>query len=137
MWGTHVRSSVFAVNTPASEGGFRHKSAYTIVDVWKARLVLLGDQTNKRLSVSATDEPHGRVWYVLFPPPLEKPGYDVLGEYRNLGLMPLETTNFTFIFPGMTLYLSQLSRHSLSFMNELVKPFSWFKKLITVHILLS
>ena len=113
MRDVHLGRAVrFAVDNPASEGEFWYKSRYTIVDVWNARVDLLGSQANKKLSVSATDESHDRVRYVLFPPLPEKPDYSVLGEYRSLGLIPLETTtNLTFILPGMTFCLSQPNRH--------------------------
>ncbi len=86
----------FAIVTPAKEGDFRYnKGGYTVMDTWVAMLDQFGGQTNKKAALIASDEPDGRGWYMLFGPELKKLGYDVLGLDKNLGLMPLETTDFS------------------------------------------
>jgi branched-chain amino acid transport system substrate-binding protein len=86
----------FAIVTPAMVGDFRYnKGGYTIMDTWFAMLDQFGGQTNKKAAVLASDEPDGRGWYMLFGPELKKLGYNVVGLERNLGLMPLETTDFS------------------------------------------
>jgi ABC-type branched-subunit amino acid transport system substrate-binding protein len=86
----------FAIVEPAKEGDFRYnKGGYTIMDTWMAMLEQFGGQTNKKVALIASDEPDGRGWYMLFGPSLKKLGYQVLGLEKNLGLMPLETTDFS------------------------------------------
>jgi branched-chain amino acid transport system substrate-binding protein len=90
-WGT----GLFAIETPANEGDFRAKGGYTVMDTWTAMLNLYGEKTNKKVGVIAADDSDGRSWYKLFGPALEKLGYKVVGLEKNLGLVPLETTDFS------------------------------------------
>jgi len=86
----------FSIATPPPAGDFRHgKLGYTILDTWKTELDMFGGQTNKRVGVFASDDGDGRGWYALFPPALEKWGYDVIGVENKLGLFPMGTTDFT------------------------------------------
>jgi branched-chain amino acid transport system substrate-binding protein len=85
----------FAIVTPAKEGDFRAKPGYTIIDTWMAMLDLYGSKTNKKIGLICSDEPDGRGWYTLFAPALKKAGYTIVGLDKNLGLMPLETTDFS------------------------------------------
>ena len=96
-WQYTWAAGLFAIVTPAAEGDFRAKPGYTITDTWQAMLDLYGDQTNKKVAVFASDDPDGVGWYSLFPGFLEGLGYDVLGEERKLGLVPMETTDFSSI----------------------------------------
>jgi len=91
----HSFTYTFAIATPAPAGSIWDKSGYTIKDTWKAMLDLYGNQTNKKAAVFASDEPDGRGWYAAFPPMLEGWGYDVVGIESNLGLFPVETTDFS------------------------------------------
>ena len=85
----------FAIATPAKEGDFRAKPGYTILDTWMAMLDIFGSKTNKKIGLICSDEPDGRGWYTLFGPALKKMGYTVIGLDKNLGLLPLETTDFS------------------------------------------
>lgn len=94
-WQYTWATGLFAIVTPAKEGDFRAKPGYTVMDTWTAMLDLFGGQTNKKVALIASDEPDGRGWYMLFGPALKKLGYNVVGIEKNLGLMPLETTDFS------------------------------------------
>ena len=96
-WEYSWATGLFAIVIPAPEGDFRAKPGYTIVDTWQAMLDLYGDQTNKKVAVFASDDPDGVGWYALFPGFLEGLGYDVVGEEKKLGLVPMETTDFSSI----------------------------------------
>jgi ABC-type branched-subunit amino acid transport system substrate-binding protein len=94
-WQYTWATGLFAIVTPAREGDFRAKPGYTVMDTWTGMLDLYGDQTNKRVGVIASDDPDGRGWYTLFGPALEKLGYTVVGLEAQLGLLPMETTDFS------------------------------------------
>jgi len=85
----------FAIGTPAPAGDFRAVPGYTIGDVWFGPLMQYADQTSRKVAVFASDEPDGVGWYAGIPAALEGAGFDVCGEERNLGLVPLGTTDFT------------------------------------------
>ncbi len=85
----------FAIATPPDKGDFRDKPGYTIRDTWFSFLDLYAAQTNKVAGVFATDEADGRGWYSLFPGLLKEYGCKVIGMEKNLGLVPLETTDFS------------------------------------------
>ncbi len=85
----------FAIATPPDKGDFRDKPGYTIRDTWFEFLDLFAAQTNRVAGVFATDEPDGRGWYMIFPGLLKEHGETVVGMEKNLGLMPLETTDFS------------------------------------------
>ena len=87
--------SGFAIATPPDKGDFRDKPGYTIKDTWFEFLDLFAAQTNRVAGVFATDEPDGRGWYGLFPGLLQEHGEKVIGMEKNLGLVPLETTDFS------------------------------------------
>jgi len=86
----------FAIVVPPNDPeDFRSKPGYTIVDTWMAMLAMFGDQTNKKVGVFASFEPDGIGWYSLFPPSLKDLGYEPIGIDKELGLLPLETTDFS------------------------------------------
>jgi len=86
----------FGIATPPSAGDFREgKPGYTIKNSWFQELDEYADQTDKVAGVFATDEPDGRGWYSLFPKLLEEYGLEVIGADKNLGLVPLGTTDFS------------------------------------------
>ncbi len=85
----------FAIATPPDKGDFRDKPGYTVKDTWLSFLDLFFAQTNKVAGVFATDEPDGRGWYSLFPGVLKDYGCKVVGMEKSLGLVPLETTDFS------------------------------------------
>jgi len=86
----------FAIATPAPPGDFRYgKLGYTVFDSWFPALKAVSDQTNKTAAIFASDDADGRGWYKTFGPELEKRGYNVIGEERNVGLFPMGTMDFT------------------------------------------
>ena len=89
--------SGFAIATPPDKGDFRDKPGYTIQDTWFSYLDMFAAKTNKVAGVFATDESDGRGWYMLFPGLLTQYGLRVVGIDKNLGLVPLETTDFSSI----------------------------------------
>jgi len=82
--------------TPPPPGDPRYgKLGYTGGDSWVGILDKFGDQINKRVGCFASDGPDGRSWYEVIPSVVEQVGFDVLGEERNLGLFPMDTTDYT------------------------------------------
>lgn len=93
----HSWTYTFAIATPAPPGSYLDKPGYTIKDTWKSMIDQFVDKTNRRVGVFASDEPDGRGWYSLFPKMLQEWGYTVIGIEKNLGLFPVETTDFSSI----------------------------------------
>jgi len=93
----HSWTYTFAIVAPAPKGSIWDRPGYTIKDTWEGMINLFGPKTNKKAGVFASDEPDGRGWYSLFPPMLEGWGYAVAGIKRNLGLFPVDTTDFSSI----------------------------------------
>jgi branched-chain amino acid transport system substrate-binding protein len=85
----------FAIATPPDKGDFRDKPGYTLKDSWLEFLDRFAPETNRVAGVFATDEPDGRGWYELFPKLLSGHGETVVGMDKNLGLVPIETTDFS------------------------------------------
>ena len=96
-WEYTWATGLFAIVTPPEEGDFRDVPGYTIVDTWQAMLDMYGDETNKKVAVFAADDADGVGWYALFPGYLEEQGFDVCGEENELGLAPMDTTDFSSI----------------------------------------
>jgi len=94
-WQYTWATGLMAIATPADPGDFRAKPGYTVIDTWTSMLDLYGSKTNKKVAVLASDDPDGRGWYTLFGPSLKKLGYTPIGIDKNLGLMPMETTDFS------------------------------------------
>ncbi|MBP1628449.1 MAG: urea transporter, urea binding protein [Holophagaceae bacterium] len=95
-WQYTWSTGLMAIATPATGNDFRAgRPGYTVLDTWKDMLDQLGSQTNKKVGLLASDEPDGRGWYMVFGPALAKMGYTGVGLDRNLGLMPMETTDFS------------------------------------------
>lgn len=94
-WPYTWAAGAFAIVTPAKAGDPRAKAGYTIMDTWVSMLKQFGDKTNKKVGILCSDDPDGRGWYTLFGPALKKLGYEVVGIEKNLGLVPLETTDFS------------------------------------------
>jgi len=87
----------FSIAAPAPEGSIWDKPGYTCMDSWLGILDMFGDRTNKVVGVFASDEPDGRGWYEAIPQVLEQVGFNVVGVEKNLGLFPVETTDYTSI----------------------------------------
>jgi len=87
----------FNIIAPAPAGDFRAKPGYTVMDSWLSQLDEFGAKTNKKIGLIVSDDPDGRGWYTLLGPVLKKKGYTVIGVEKNLGLVPMETTDFSSI----------------------------------------
>ena len=86
----------FCIATPPPPGDFRHgKPGYILAESWFKFLGTFADRTNKTVGAFASDEADGRGWYMNMPKALEKAGYNVIGEEKNLGLFPMGTTDFS------------------------------------------
>jgi ABC-type branched-subunit amino acid transport system substrate-binding protein len=85
----------FPIATPAPAGSVFAKPGYTILDVWKSTLDLFGGQTNKKVALFASNDSDGVGWYMLFSGALKDWGYDAIGADKKLGLVPMDTTDFT------------------------------------------
>ncbi|MBP1626146.1 MAG: transporter substrate-binding protein [Holophagaceae bacterium] len=94
-WQYTWSTGTLSINTPAKPGDFRAKPGYTVMDTWMTVLNQYAPQTNRKVGIIASDEPDGRGWYTLFGPALQKLGYEVVGLDKNLGLMSMETTDFS------------------------------------------
>jgi len=94
-WQYTWATGLFAIVSPPPAGDFRNKPGYTIMDTWMGMLDLFGAKTNKKVGIICSDDPDGHGWYTLFGPALQKLGYEVVGFDKNLGLVPLETTDFS------------------------------------------
>jgi ABC-type branched-subunit amino acid transport system substrate-binding protein len=87
----------FPIATPAPPGSPWAKPGYTVMENWKSMLDLFGNKTNKKVAIFASHDPDGVGWYGLFSGALKNWGYDVVGADKKLGLVPMETTDFTSI----------------------------------------
>lgn len=95
-WKYTWATGLFAIAMPASGNDFRAgKAGYTVMDTWIDMLKLFGGKTNKKMAVLASDDADGVGWYATFGPELTKLGYDCIGIDKKLGLMPMETTDFS------------------------------------------
>ena len=94
-WKYTWATGLFALGAPAPAGDFRAGPGYTIGDTWQAMLDLYGDQTNKKAALFASHDPDGVGWYAAYPGILASLGYDVCGADKKLGLVPMETTDFS------------------------------------------
>ena len=94
-WEYTWATGLFHIAMPYPEGDFRAKPGYTILDTWQAMLDLYGDQTNKTVAVFASADSDGVAWYALFGGAIKDWGYDAIGVDKELGLVPMETTDFT------------------------------------------
>jgi len=95
-WPYTWASGLFALAVPASGSDFRAgKPGYTVNDTWVEMLSQFGSQTTKKAGVIASDDPDGVGWYQGLPDMLTKNGYTPIGLDKKLGLLPMETTDFS------------------------------------------
>jgi ABC-type branched-subunit amino acid transport system substrate-binding protein len=87
----------FAIATPFPAGDFRAGPGYTVADTWQTMLDQYGNQTNKKVAVFASDDSDGVAWYAGFSAMLQHLGYDAVGADKQLGLAPMDTTDFSSI----------------------------------------
>lgn len=88
--------SGFAIGMPPPPGDFREGLAgYTMMDLWMAFLDKYAGQTNKKMGAFASDDPDGRGWYEAFTGALTAAGFEIIGLDKELGVAPLDTTDFT------------------------------------------
>jgi ABC-type branched-subunit amino acid transport system substrate-binding protein len=95
-WPYTWATGLFAIATPAKAPDFRAGVAgYTVNDYWVDVLKRYGDQTSKKVAVVASDEPDGVGWYSGLGQMLKPNGFEPVGWDKKLGLLPLETTDFS------------------------------------------
>ncbi|WP_005036434.1 ABC transporter substrate-binding protein [Holophaga foetida] len=85
----------FAVSTPAERGDFRAVPGYTVMDTFAKMLEICGTQTNRKLGLLASDDPDGKESYSSMGAALQNLGYTVVGFDRQLGLLPMGTSDFS------------------------------------------
>lgn len=95
-WPYTWATGLFALSTPPPEGDFRAgKAGYTVGDTWIDMLNEFGNQTNKKVALIAADDSDGVGWYSGLPTILSSLGYQPIGLDKKLGLLPLDTTDFS------------------------------------------
>jgi len=90
----HSWTYTLAIAAPAPKGSIWDKPGYTCMDSWLGILNEYSPKTNKKVGIFASDEPDGRGWYEVIPKVLSEQGLDVYVK-QNLGLFPLDTTDFS------------------------------------------
>jgi branched-chain amino acid transport system substrate-binding protein len=86
----------FAIATPAAAPDFRAGQAgYTIMDLENNVLNQFAGQTNKKVALFASDDADGRGWYAAAGPVFQQNGIAVVGMDKELGIAPLDTTDFS------------------------------------------
>jgi branched-chain amino acid transport system substrate-binding protein len=95
-WPYTWATGMFAIATQASGDDFRAgKPGYTVDDTWVSFLNEFGPQTNKKVAVFASNDGDGVGWYNDLPANLKSLGYEAVGVDQKLGLLPIETTDFS------------------------------------------
>jgi branched-chain amino acid transport system substrate-binding protein len=95
-WPYTWATGMFALGTPAPAGDFRNgKLGYTVDDTWVEYLKQYGAQTNKKVAVFASNDGDGVGWYAGLPNILIPLGYQPIGLDKKLGLLPMDTTDFS------------------------------------------
>lgn len=95
-WPYTWATGMFAIGTPAAPPDFRAGlPGFTVNDTWIDYLKQFGPQTNKKVAVFASADGDGVGWYSGLPPVLVELGYEPVGLDKKLGLIPLETTDFS------------------------------------------
>ncbi len=95
-WPYTWATGMFALGSPVASTDFRFgKPGFTIDDTWIATLNQFGPQTNKNVAVFASNDGDGVGWYAGLPQTLKTLGYNPIGVDKKLGLLPLETTDFS------------------------------------------
>ena len=88
--------SGFAIGAPPPPGDFRENvRGYTMMGLAMSYFDKYGAQTNKKVAAFASDDPDGRGWYQAFVPALKAAGYTPVGSDKDLGVAPLDITDFT------------------------------------------
>jgi len=90
----HTWTIQFAVAEPAEPGSFWDKPGYTMMGAMLGPLKTHADEMNNRVAAFASDDPDGRGWYVSFSAAAEKEGFDVYGNEKEIGLVPIDITDF-------------------------------------------
>ncbi len=87
----------FAIGTPAAPP--RDIPGYTMIDTWFMYMdeVDAKANTNMIAGVFASSDADGIGWYADFPGIMESYGMTVIGADENLGLFPMDATDFTSI----------------------------------------
>ena len=95
-WPYTWATGMFALGSPSAAGDFRTgKLGYTVDDTWVEYLKQYGPQTNKKVAVFASNDGDGVGWYSGLPNIFKPLGYTPIGVEKKLGLLPMETTDFS------------------------------------------
>lgn len=95
-WPYTWASGLFAIAVPASGNDFRAGvKGYTVNDYWVDILLKYKDQLSKKVAVIASDDPDGVGWYSGLGNMLKPHGFEPVGLDKKLGLLPMETTDFS------------------------------------------
>jgi ABC-type branched-subunit amino acid transport system substrate-binding protein len=95
-WQYTWATGLFAIAVPANGNDFRAgKPGYTVNDYWVDVLKRYSDETGRKVAVFASDEPDGVGWYSGLGQMLKPHGYEPVGYDKKLGLLPMETTDFS------------------------------------------
>lgn len=95
-WPYTWASGLFAIATPAKEPDFRAGVlGYTVNDYWVDVLKRYADKVSKKVAVVASDDPDGVGWYSGLGQMLKPHGFEPVGLDKKLGLLPMETTDFS------------------------------------------
>ena len=95
-WPYTWATGLFALGAEAQPPDFRAGvPGYTVGGTWIDMLNLYGDQTNKKVALIASDDSDGVGWYAGLPNILQSLGYQAVGLDKKLGLLPMETNDFS------------------------------------------
>gem|GEM_PF-309887 len=89
--------SGFAIETKAAPP--RDVQGYTVVDTWFTHMDRINAKANTNMiaGVFGSDDVHGIRWYNTLPGLMEDYGMTVVGVDEEVGLFPMDTTDFTSI----------------------------------------
>jgi len=86
----------YSISTPCSIGDFRYgEKGYELLQLYLDFMDRFADKTNRKVGVFAADDSDGRGDYPRYHEILQKNGYETIGKKDNMGIFPLETTDYT------------------------------------------
>jgi ABC-type branched-subunit amino acid transport system substrate-binding protein len=87
-----------SIGTPPSKEHFLYNNpGYLLIPTWLGGLGRYADKTNKKVALSAFDDPDGRAWYMAFTGLMKEKGFDCYGADKQFGMFPPGTTDFSSI----------------------------------------
>lgn len=85
----------FGVSTPVASGDFRAVRGYTVMSTFVRMLDACGTKTNRKIGLLCADDPDGNESYSNLGPSLRNLDYTLVGHEQKVGLLPVNTTDFT------------------------------------------